>query len=505
MSKGELVLGIDLGTQRLKVMLMDLGSARIVSEAGASIPTFSTEPGAMEQDPLDWWELCCSLLNRLWAENSVSPEQVKAVGLSGEMHSLLLLDQKMKPVHPAILWADSRSAFYRGELQAAGVDLWNPPGAAYTALKLLWMRGKHPDEFARGRTLLFPKDYLRYKLTGMLGTDWSDASGSLVWDFRAKAWDEALIEKLRLEAIAFPRAEDPHAVSGFVTGRAAKVTGLKEGTPVVFGLGDVAAALVGAGAAQPDTVLINAGTAAQIIRVIDLPREAMRAGGERSAYLFELGVDDLRFAMGALPGAGFSLNWWRRILNEDLTYEEVDELAQASECGAAGCIYLPYLNGTGTPHLVDAPLGGYVGLSGFTNKAHMTRAVMEGVAFSIRQSLDTVDGRTSTIVVTGGITKSPVWTQILADVLGKPLQLREVKDASGIGACMVAARCLGAVDETASSAQLLGGKDLIKEPSPENAVVYERRFADFAHWSELFAKAGAGRAASADLMDSSRA
>ena len=486
MLRGDLVLGIDLGTQRLKVMLVDLENTRIVGETSTSIPTLSKQPGAMEQDPEGWWESCCLLLQRLLDKNDVSPQQVKAIGLAGEMHSLVLLDKGSKPIYPAILWADSRAATYREELEGAGIDLWNPPGAAYTALKLLWLRGEKPDVLAQAKTLLFPKDYLRYRLTGTIGTDWTDASGSLLWNFSLKSWDEVLKDRLKLDAINFPTPADPLSIVGSITKQAAGETGLKEGTPVITGLGDVAAAVVGAGAVEPDTVLINAGTAAQIISVTDLPRSAMRPGGKRSAYLFELGFDDLTFTMGSVPSAGFSLNWWRRILDEELTFAELDNLASRAECGCGGAFYLPYLSGTGTPYLVDKALGGFVGLSGFTNQAHLSRAVMEGVAFGIRQCLEVVNGSHKKILVTGGITRSSLWTKILADVLGQPLQLRQVKDASGIGAVILAAKAIGAIDDVVSLAQLLGGTTLTKEPCPENVEIYEDNFKKFVRWAEVF-------------------
>ena len=490
MAKKQVVLGVDLGTQRLKLILLDVQAGRIIGEASERVRTRSPEPGAMEQDPEEWWQICSTLIRDLISSEGICPQQVLGIGLSGEMHSLLLLDEGGNPIHPVVLWNDSRAARWREHLEGTGHMLWNPSGAAYTALKLLWLKERNPEAFDKARVMIFPKDYLRYKMTGSIGTDPSDASGSLLWNFAKGTWDGELVARLGLASIQLPAPDGSCSVAGRLTAEASRTTGLLEGTPVAAGLGDVAAAVIGAGAATPNTVFINTGTAAQVIRVHDVSRHDMRPGGNRSAYLFELGLDNLMFTMGALPSAGFSLEWWRRVLGDAVTYKEIDRLAGTVEPGCGGCVFLPYLQGTGTPYLVDGPLGSFLQLSGFTGQAQLNRAVMEGVAFAIRQCGEVV-GRVGSdrVLITGGITQSQVWTQILADVLGTSLQIRELKDASCVGAAAIAAKALGITEDTNSLVSQIAGKITIKQPDPRAAASYADVFPHYARWAERIALA----------------
>ncbi|MCY4466875.1 MAG: FGGY family carbohydrate kinase [Chloroflexi bacterium] len=436
------VLGIDLGTQGLKVIAVRADDASIIGEASASVPNLTPAPGWLEQQPDGWWRMLCQLTRQLLREHDIAPISVAGIGLSGHMHSILPLRADGSIAHNCIVWADTRSQPQAGSLAAnLQSQLWNPAIAPYSLAKLLWLREHRPAVYDETAVALFPKDYLRWRLVGAFATDYSDASGSLMWDFAARQWDESLLADLDISPTLLPPAGDSCAPGGSLTPEAAAELGLLPSTIVAHGGGDAACAVVGAGIPAVDTLLINAGTAVQVIELIAEPTsfDARRA----IRYLFELGVDSRCFVIGALNSAGHSLDWWRRLLDPAQSHADLEALAAKEPGGADAPIFLPWLQGTGTPFLLDGPYGSFVQLSATADQPTMTRAVYDGVAMGIRLCAEAMVGEealsTKRLLFTGGVPKSPLMRQILADVFGREIRCRSFSDMSALGAAAHAA------------------------------------------------------------------
>lgn len=488
-------LGIDLGTQQIKVLAVDVERACVLGSCQAPLRNFTPETGALEQDPLEWWPLLCELTRRLVRELEIDIRAICGIGLSGHMHSIVPLTKTDAPAYNCIVWADTRAdkqarrvaAHRRGEY-------WNPAIAAYSLPKILWLKETKPDIYAKVTHILFSKDFLRFQITGAQNTDFSDASGTLAWNFEGRQWDEELLDSLGVPVDFLPQPHDATWVGGILTDTAASALGLRPGIPVAVGAGDVACAVTGSGVNTPNTLLINAGTAAQIILLQATPTRYIKEQGVR--YLFELGFDAKTFVMGALPSAGFSLEWWRVRLGDQITYADLDNLAQEYIARPENPVFVPFLQGTGTPYLIDEPLGAFLGLSGSTDSKNMTCAVMEGVAFGIRQSVEALVSNHTfqdlRILVTGGLTKSPVMRTILVNVLGQTVSYRHFTDVSAIGAASFGAV---AAKEIQSVTDLLGRFPVDSEetnPNPELMTRYESLYTRFQNLSKRVVTSGAG-------------
>lgn len=449
----KVVLGIDLGTQGLKVIAVRADDAAIIGEAAASVPNLTPAPGWLEQQPEAWWRILCGLMRKLLRGQDIPPESVAGIGLSGHMHSIVPLRADGSIAHNCLVWADTRSQPQAGSLAAKWQKrLWNPAIAPYSLAKLLWLREQQPAVYGETAVALFPKDYLRWRLVGTFATDYSDASASLMWDFAARGWDERLLTELNIPTDLLPPAAASCAACGTLTPRAAAELGLLPGTIVAQGGGDAACAVVGAGIPDDDTLLINAGTAVQVIQLIAKPTPF---DGERAIrYLFELGVDDRCFVIGALNSAGHSLDWWRRTLDPAQSHADMEALAAKAPGGADAPIFLPWLQGTGTPFLLDGPYGSFVQLSATADQPALTRAIYDGVAMGIRLCAEALVGEaalaTKRLLFTGGVPKSPLMRQILADVFGREIRCRAFSDMSALGAAAHAAVASGLAENAQS-------------------------------------------------------
>ena len=440
-----LIIGIDLGTTGLKLIAARADDAAIVGLASAPVRNLTPAPGWLEQQPAEWWQALRQLTRQLLHENDIAPSAVAGIGLSGHMHSIAPLRADGSLAHNCLVWADARAQAQADQLAQAQDKLWNPAIAPYSLTKLLWLRENRPDVYAQTERVLFPKDYLRWRLTGELATDYSDASGSLMWDFRARAWDAALLADLGMSADYLPVARESCAAAGALTAQAAAELGLPPGVVVAHGGGDAACAVVGAGIPDQNTLMINAGTAVQVIQLVAQPtpfdaRHAVR-------YLFELGIDGRCFVIGALNSAGHSLTWWRQLVAPGLSHAEFEALAAEKPGRAEGAIFLPYLQGTGTPFLADGAHGTFAQLAATADKRTLTRAVMDGVAMGIRLCAEAMLGAEGLaqkqILFTGGLPKSRLMRRILAGVFGKEARCLSFSDMSALGAAAHAAVAAG--------------------------------------------------------------
>lgn len=488
-TQAPLLLGVDLGTQGLKVIAVDAVTREVVATAGAPVANVAPAAGYMEQAPADWWASLCRLTRGLLRDHNISAERIAAIGLSGHMHSIVPLRADGSVACNCIVWADTRSGPQARILATAKTRLWNPAIAPYSLAKVLWLRQHEPEIYQDTETILFSKDYLRYRMTGEIATDYSDASGSLMWDFAARRWDEALLAEIALPVSLLPPAHSSADVAGVLTAEAAADLGLVPGTTVACGGGDAACAVVGAGLPESDALMINAGTAVQVIELQDEPRPFHRETANR--YLFELGVTGRTFAIGALNSAGHSLEWWRRLVDPSLSHDDFEALATDEPSAADGPLYLPWLQGTGTPHLLDGPYGAFVQLSSTADRSILTRVVMDGVALGIRLCAEALvkpgslaDKRA---LITGGVPKSPLMRQILRNVLPCDVTFRAVSDMSALGAVTHAAVAGGI---SASAGDFLAEFDYgeiaaAKEPALQ--AQYEQLYAAFKRWADQVA------------------
>ncbi len=489
------VLGIDLGTQGLKVIAVRADDAGLIGAAAAAVPSLTPAPGWLEQQPEDWWRSLCRLLPQLLRQHDISPEQVAGIGLSGHMHSIVPLRTDGSIAHNCLVWADTRSQPQASRLAAElQGQLWNPAIAPYSLAKLLWLREQQPLVYGETAVVLFPKDYLRWRLLGAFATDYSDASASLMWDFAARQWDENLLAQLGIPAHLLPPAADSSAASGALSTQAAAELGLLPGTIVAQGGGDAACAVVGAGIADVDTLLINAGTAVQVIELIDKPTPF--AAERAIRYLFELGIDGRCFAIGALNSAGHSLDWWRRLLNPAQSHTDMEALAAKQPGGADAPIFLPWLQGTGTPFLLDGPYGSFVQLSATADQAAMTRAVYDGVAMGIRLCAEALVGEAALaskqLLFTGGVPKSLLMRQILSGVFGREIRCRSFSDMSALGAAAHAAVAAG-LAENAQSWLVNFDYGVLSQPANDSlAQQYRSAYARYKLWAARISAGIAG-------------
>jgi xylulokinase len=433
-------------------VLLD-GRGERVDEAAADYPTATPRPGWTEQDPTDWWNALRIALRELWSRDN-DPRSIAAIGLTGQMHSLVLLSRHGEVVAPAILWSDQRTAVECADIvERVGHDVLlertgNVALTGFTAPKVLWVRRHVPEAYRRAAMLVLPKDYLRYRLTSEHATDVSDASGTLLFDVRHRRWATDLVDALEIDPRWLPRALEGPQVSGMVGREAAATFGLLEGTPVVAGGSDNAAAAVGLGAVEPGILTLSIGTSGVIFAPLD--RYPVEVDGRLHAFCHA--VPDRWHLMSVTLAAGASLRWLRNVLevtgalDGSDPYTWLTDRASRASVGAAGVVFLPYLSGERTPHADPDARGAFEGLHLGTTLDDLVRAVLEGVAFSQRDGLDLIreaGAEASTIRGAGGGLSSPVWRQVIADVLGVDLQLGGPGSGAARGAAVLAGLGVG--------------------------------------------------------------
>ena len=484
------MLGVDLGTQGLKVIVFDAATSAVIATAGAPVENLTPAAGYLEQAPEHWWTSLCQIIHNLLRDHDICPASVAAIGLSGHMHSIVPLRADGTVAYNCIVWADTRSQRQAEYIESATVTpLWNPSIAPYSIAKILWLREHEPAVFSEVDRFLFSKDYLRYRMTGIVATDYSDASGSLIWDFRHPQVGWRAARAAQPADIAAPPVHGSAEATGKLTTGAAAELGLSPNTIVAYGGGDAACAVIGTGIPDHDTLLINAGTAVQVIELQDQPSRFNRETEIR--YLFELGVDGKIFAIGALNSAGHSLDWWRRLLNPALSHSEFEALATEEPSAADGPLFLPYLQGTGTPYLLDGPYGSFVQLSATADKRVLTRAVMDGVAFGIRLCAEALikSGTLAdkNILITGGVPKSPLIRKILSNVLPASVTFRSFSDMSALGAVANAAVAAGISEDAAAFLDEFDYGEATPAPDPYLQAHYESAYDRFKKWADRIA------------------
>src|SRR4051794_5028066 len=453
------VLGIDSSTTATKAVLIDeTGAVRGVgtSEYGFDAP----RPTWTEQDPELWWDGTIAAIGSVLSSTGVSGADVVAIGLTGQMHGLVLLDAADRVLRPAILWNDQRTAAECDEIRAAvGSErlvevTGNDALTGFTAPKLVWVRNHEPDVWRQGAHVLLPKDYVRLHLTGDHATDKADGAGTILFDLAARDWSSEILDALAIPRSWMPPTYEGPAMTGTVTVAAAAATGLRAGTPVVAGGGDQAANAVGVGVVSPGAMALSLGTSGVVFATTDRPLYEPHG----RVHAFCHAVPDRWHFMSVMLSAAGSLRWFRDALAPGEDFGALVGWAADIPAGSDGLIFLPYLSGERSPHPDPLARGAFVGLTLGHDRRHLTRAVLEGVAFGLRDGLDLMTEAgmpaPAQIRASGGGTVSPLWRQILADVLGAEIATVETSEGAAYGAALLAtvgAGWFGTVDEATAA------------------------------------------------------
>ena len=438
------VIGIDTSTTATKAVVVDQNGA-VVSEHAEGYDYEVPRTGWSEQDPGLWWTATTAAIRGALHAGGLDPRSVAAVGLTGQMHGLVLLDRDHAVLRPAILWNDQRTAAQceaiRERVGAARLVevTGNDAMTGFTAPKLLWVRDHEPELYERIAHVLLPKDHVRLQLTGDLAVDKADGAGTLLFDVAARDWSPEVLQALDIDPAWLPRTYEGPEVTGTVSVAAAETTGLLAGTPVVAGGGDQAANAVGVGAVDPGTMALSLGTSGVVFAPTSQPRIA--AGGR--AHAFCHAVPDRLPLMGVMLSAAGSLRWYRDTVAPEQDFATLTDEAASAPVGGADLWFLPYLTGERTPHPDPRIRGAFVGLDVRHERAHLTRAVLEGVAFGLRDGLDLMleagVPEPDQIRASGGGSRSPVWRQILADVLDSEIATVATAEGAAFGATLLAA------------------------------------------------------------------
>ena len=475
------VLGIDIGTGGARVLVIDQLDGSVVAAASSTYAVQRPQPTWSEQDPQDWWRGCCEAIREVLA-GDVRASDIAAIGLSGQMHGLVALDANSEVLRPAILWNDQRTATQCQSMHdAVGQDqliaiTGKPAMTGFTAPKLLWMREHEADSYSRMRHVLLPKDYVRLQLTGVHAIDVADASGTSLLDLSTRDWSSEILSTLDVDPDILPAVHECSQVVGSVHAAAANDTGLAEGTPVIAGASDQAAAGVACGIADASVVSVNLGTSG----VVFAARSEAPCDPSGGLHGYCHAIAEAWHVMGVMLSAGESLQWFRDALGQGEGYERIIEGAANIAPGCQGLSFLPYLSGERTPHADPNARGAFVGLCASHDRHHLARAVLEGVLLGLRDCLELVrsDGQAVDVVrMTGGGARSATWRQMAADVFGVPVCSVNVSDGSGYGAGLLAMVASGRFDSVpeAMAASVLEQDRL--EPSADSATyehVYEQ-------------------------------
>ena len=436
-------LGLDTGTGGTRALLVDEQGAVRGSFTSPHAEIAMAKPLWAEQDPDDWWRAACVAIRGALDQAKITGDAVRGIGLSGQMHSLVLLDEAKRVIRPALIWCDQRSQAQVDAINAQVGETqildWiaNPVLTGFTLPKLLWVRDNQPELYARVRHMLLPKDYIRFRLTGELATEVSDASGTALFDVVKRRWSLEFADRLGIDRAILPRAYESSDLTGAVTDEAGRLTGLARGTPVAGGGGDQAASAVGNGIVEPGIVSCTLGTSG----VVFAHTEQAVYDPKGRVHTFCHAVRGKWHVMGVTQGAGLSLQWFRNQLAPGVAYDDLMHEAAQAAPGSMGLIWLPYLMGERTPHLDATIRGGWVGLTARHTRADLIRSLIEGVSYSQMDGLEIIEGLgvpVESVRVSGGGANSPFWRQMLADVFGKRVVTLATQEGSAYGAALLA-------------------------------------------------------------------
>ncbi len=482
------LIGIDVGTSATKTVLFD-EKGTIMASASAGYPLYQPQNGWAEQRPEDWRDAVLKTLKQVTVQAGVPAADIKGIGISGQMHGLVMLDEAGEVIRPSIIWCDQRTgAEVEDMLELMPREDWirvtaNPPLTGWTAAKILWVRKNEPDNYARCRHILLPKDYIRYVLTGEFATEVSDASGMQLLDVPRRCWSDQVLEKLEIPREWLGRVYESCEVTGRVLPEIAAVTGLTTETKVVGGAGDNAAAAVGTGVVRDGTAFTTIGTSG----VVFAHSSQVTIDPKGRVHTCCCAVPGAWHVMGVTQGAGLSLKWFKDQFCQDYVaaademrvdvYDLIDHDIRMIPPGSDRLIYLPYLMGERTPHLDPDCRGVFFGLSAIHTKPHLLRAVMEGVSYSLADCDDVLREMGVSVdemMACGGGGKSAIWRQMLADLYGCPVKTAQQAEGPALGVAILAGVGCGIYESVEAACEKLVSVDRCSEPDPEEAAVYAR-------------------------------
>jgi xylulokinase len=482
-------LGIDVGTSGTRALVIDDTGSVIASATEEHQPFASPQTGWAEQDPDDWWRACRAAIRAALERGKLSGDQIDCVGFSGQMHGAVLLDEQARVVRPALIWCDVRTDKQCRDLTAQiGAEriiqlTSNPALTNFTLTKCLWVRENEPANWKRVRSIMLPKDYVRLQLTGERATDVADASGTLLLDVAHRRWSSEMLALTGIDESLLPDLYESPEVCGQISSAGAEATGLRIGTPVVAGAGDQAAGSTGIGVVSPGAVSATIGTSGVVLAATDSP--SLDPGGRMHTFCHA--IPGRWLVMGVTQAAGLSLRWFRdqfgiqfdgKIESYDVLMTEASKAAPGSD----GLMWAPYLMGERTPYLDPTARGMLVGLTASHKRAHVIRAILEGVAFSLRDTFTLfqgIDVPVTTIRLGGGGARSPLWRQIQADIYGQRVEIVEAEEGAAYGAAILAgvgAKAWPSVDSACKSVVRVAGS---VSPNEKDAEIMNKSYAAY--------------------------
>ena len=488
------LLGIDVGTGGTRAVVVDENGSVVASATAEHAPFASPQTGWAEQEPRDWWRATTEAVRGVLSHAEVSADEIACVGFSGQMHGAVLLDEGEEVLRPALIWCDQRT-------DAQGKAITNLVGASrlieltanpaltnFTLTKLMWVREHEPELWTRFRYFLLPKDYVRLRLTGERATDVADASGTLLLDVANRRWSDAMLDAVEINKSCLPTLFESSEITGRVSAEGAAATGLREGTPVVAGAGDQAAGAVGMGIVRPGAVSATIGTSGVVFAATARP--ALDKGGR--VHTFCHAIPGRWHVMGVTQAAGLSLRWFRDQFgvagdgaassSGDDPYDLLCKEAASAPPGSDGVLWAPYLMGERTPHLDPGARAALVGLAASHTRAHAVRAILEGVAFSLRDTLTIfaeMEVPVDTIRLGGGGARGPLWRQIQADIYGREVEILAAEEGAAYGAALLAGVGVGtwsSVDEACARAVRVAAR---VEPDAPASALMNRRYSAY--------------------------
>jgi xylulokinase len=485
------LLGIDIGTSGTKTVLFDLDGATVTSST-KEYPLYSPQNGWAEQEPLDWWDAVCKSISEVIEKSGIHANEIKGIGLSGQMHGLVMLDADGNVLRRSIIWCDQRTALECKEItQKVGAKRLieitaNPALTGFTASKIMWIKNNEPNVYDKCKKILLPKDYIRYKLTGEFATEVSDASGMQLLDIKNRCWSDEVLQKLQIDKSLLADVYESYVISGSISKKAAELTGLAAGTPVAGGAGDQAAGAVGNGIVKEGIISSTIGTSGVVFAHTNKPIIDMQG----RVHTFCHAVPNAWHIMGVTQAAGLSLRWFR----DNFCSDEM-ETAKLMECdpfvlmdkeaslvpiGSNGIVYLPYLMGERTPHLDPNARAVFFGLSNIHTRRDMLRSVMEGVAFSLKDCMEIIKSTgivADDVRASGGGGRSALWRQMQADLFGCAVSTVNSSEGPALGVALLAGVGAGIYSSVQQACETVIKTDKTLLPIAGNQKAYEKYYA----------------------------
>ncbi len=475
-------LGIDVSTTGSKALLVN-DQGQVISTASFPHTLSTPKPLWSEQDPLEWWQAAISSIRLVLSQSGIDPKNIQAIGLTGQMHGLVLLDEHSQVLRPAILWNDQRTQAQCDEIhRRVGLEEFiqisgNVALTGFTAPKILWVAQNEPEVYARVRHILLPKDYIRFRLTGEYAMDKADGSGTVLFDLKNRDWSTHLLDALGIPRDWMPLTFEGPEFTGAITPEAASITGLIASTPMAAGGGDQAAGAVGVGAVASGIIGLTVGTSGVVFAAT--PSPLIEPQGRLHAFCHA--VPGMWHLMGVMLSAAGSLQWYRDSLASGISFDELLHEAESVPAGSEGLFFLPYLSGERTPYPDPNARGAFIGLTLRHSRAHMTRAVLEGVAFGLKDGFTLIQNAgldsIRQIRASGGGTKGALWRQILSSVLQSELVTVNTTEGAAFGAALLAGVGAGAWSDVPAACDRTIRVTGRTKPIEQDVEVYKTSYA----------------------------